>query len=217
MALKRYRLFSNLIILTAITVALPSIRARAAGAPPAGSSLPSLQSFAVQLENGNASELRGVYVNGLFALPVAQQPAGDSAFISTQPDVLTQFATASGLGSTGILAHNYLAGSLFPRLKNRQFIYLVYGDGRTVAYVVKSRQRFQALQPDSPYSAFIDLSTGRQTGAYSLFTNIYGRSGALVLQTCIDAEGLSTWGRLFIIAVPQTDQMPPFRSGPYPL
>jgi hypothetical protein len=31
---------------------------------------------------------------------------------------------------------------------------------------------------------------------------IYGRRGDLVLQTCIEAQGIDTWGRLFVIAEP---------------
>lgn len=171
--------------------------ARAADRP-----LPSLDTFADALANGDAHVLRGVYIAGLLANPVVQQPVGDPGFVSSDRDQLTQFQQASELGSTGVLAHNFLAGGQFANIHPGRIIHLVYGDGRTSSFIVRDVMRYQALQPKSSYSAFVDLEDGRQVGASELFIHVYGRPGALVLQTCIEAQGLSTWGRLFVVAEP---------------
>ena len=62
--------------------------------------------------------------------------------------------------------------------------------------------RFKAMQPNSAFSAFEDLEDGERVGASDLFSRIYDRPGALILQTCIRAEGLISWGRLFVVALP---------------
>lgn len=192
------RLIRSVLVLVAILgLALPVEAVQAAGSP-----LPSLAAFARNLINGNEDQLVGVYVPELFARVVVQQPSGDPAFVSNTADVITQFARASEFGSTGLMAHNYLAGYQFASLANGQVIYLVFGDGRTVPYVIQEIARYQALQPNSAYSAFKDLEDGQQVGASELFLRIYDRPGALVLQTCISAEGISTWGRLFVVAMP---------------
>ena len=195
MALSFFR--SALTLAAIIGLALPTGGARAAG-----SLLPALAAFARDLVNGNADQLVGVYAPDLFARGVVQQPPEDPTFVSTSADMLTQFRTASELGSTGLLAHNYLAGSQFSSLRNGQVIYLVFGNGRTVPYVISEIARFKALKPNSAYSAFENLEDGDDVGASDLFSRIYGRPGALILQTCIRAEGLNSWGRLFVVALP---------------
>ena len=61
---------------------------------------------------------------------------------------------------------------------------------------------FQATQPTSPYSSFIDLSSNKTLSATELFTQTYGTKGALILQTCIASGTVDSWGRLFVIAIP---------------
>jgi hypothetical protein len=53
-------------------------------------------------------------------------------------------------GSTGFLAHNYLVGSSFASFVPGQVVYIIYGDGRTKDYIIKSVYHVQALQPNSP-------------------------------------------------------------------
>jgi len=96
-------------------------------------------------------------------------------------------------------------------------IHLVFGDGRTAPYVVTESLRFQALQPNSVYSAFVSLANGAQIGAADLFAEVYDRPGALILQTCIQADGLSTWGRLFVVAQPLVESRARPRAGTPPL
>ena len=107
-------------------------------------------------------------------------------------------------GVTGILAHNYLSGSLFYQLQPSQEIVLVYGGGRTARYRVDSIQNYQALSPHDVRSDFRDLNGpgGAVLSAGELFNRIYTTQGTLVLQTCIETNGEYSWGRMFIIAEP---------------
>jgi hypothetical protein len=170
------------------------------------SSLPLLNAFVSQVKNGQADELRGIYVPEIFAAHVVQQPMGKDEFVSPRQGILTQFGLASKLGSTGLLAHNYLAGERFARLEKGQKFYLVYGDGRTLAFVVTETLRYQALEPTSTTSKFVDLENGGLLTASELFSKAYNRSGQVIFQTCISAEGNRSWGRLFVIAKPYSEK-----------
>ncbi len=137
------------------------------------------------------------------AAAVVDQPVGQPGYITLRPDAVTRFALASRYGSLGLLAHNTLAGARFFKLRIGQPLVVVYGDGRVERYRVTALRRFRALQPNSPYSTFEDLDAPvRLWTARELFYEIYAHEGRLVLQTCIAAEGRETWGRLFVIAVP---------------
>ena len=72
--------------------------------------LPFLDTFISQVENGQAEELRGVYIPEILAARVVQQPIGNDEFVSPRQNILTQFGLASQFGSTGLLAHSELAG-----------------------------------------------------------------------------------------------------------
>lgn len=158
-------------------------------------------SFVNTVTNGNAGQVTGIYVDGVMAYGVVGQ-GGNAAFVSEQPNVVTQFGLASQYGSQGFLAHNYLAGSAFTNIATGQTITLVYGDGSTRDFQVTGTQSYQALSPDSTQSSFVDLQSGEQLSASSLFHKVYNNKNSLVLQTCIEQDGISTWGRLFITAVP---------------
>lgn len=145
----------------------------------------------------------GLYVPGLLALPVVQQPAGNPAYVSPADGEVTHFGLAAGYGSTGLLAHNTAAGAQFDDLALGQVLYLVDGNHGVQAYRVVQLRRLRALQPSSPYSDFLDLDVpGARLTAADLFYQVYAQEGRLVLQTCIEAEGKSNWGRLFLIAEP---------------
>jgi hypothetical protein len=198
--------FGSILILVISTFVLSAQTVEAASFVAAGRDLPALVEFAHQLENGHPGQLRGVYAAGLFAHVVVQQPADNPTFVSPRKSILTQFSSASDLGSTGLLAHNYLAGTAFGRIRAGQILYLIYGDGRTQRYSVRQLFRYQARQPESEQSDFTDLENGTHLTSYALFRLMYGRPGALVLQTCIAADGIDSWGRLFVIAEPAAPQ-----------
>jgi hypothetical protein len=140
----------------------------------------------------------------VLASPIVSQPEGDPGFVSTSENTLTQFRLAQGAGSTGLLAHNYLAGKYFFMMEAGQVFYLVYGDGHTETFIVTELSRYRALDPDNVWSKFIDLQQGSFLSASALFSKMYAHPGHVVLQTCIYAAGNSSWGRLFVVAEPYT-------------
>lgn len=162
----------------------------------------SLSSFISSVSNTNPNSIRGLYIKNVLAFPVIQQPASNPGFVSNAASTLTQFYTASYYGSIGILAHNTLAGGNFFLVDYDEPINVVYGDGRVETFRIVDIRRYQALSPNSPYSSFVNLANPDQTITYEqLFYETYGVSGRLIMQTCIEQNGLDSWGRLFIIAV----------------
>jgi len=173
-----------------------------------GNVVPVLEEFIVEVMNGKADELRGLYIPGVLADVVVSQPDGELTYVSPQKDAVTQFVLASRYDSIGLLAHNYLAGGDFFLLEAGQEIHLVYGDGRIETYVIRQFMRYQALIPESTISDFVDLETGEYLSSSQLFLKIFNRPGDVVLQTCIYAEGEASWGRLFIVAEPHKEHEP---------
>lgn len=162
-----------------------------------------LDDFISQVVNGNAWQIVGVYSPELFSLQVQQQPANSPGYVSSLPGVATQFSMASAYGSTGLLAHNTVSGTVFYDLIMGQLVLLVYGDGSVEHYRVVSISSYQALSPSSPYSDFVDLDTaGSRLDASQLFNRIYSVQDHLVLQTCIANDGTPNWGRFFVSAAP---------------
>jgi hypothetical protein len=164
--------------------------------------MPRLADFIGSVRNDRANVLVGVYAPGVLALPIVPQPAENPAYVSSQYGQVTQFSLAWEFGSIGLLAHNTHSGAEFFQLKVGQEVILVYGDGRTSHFRVREMASFQALSPRSPYSNFIDLTSGATMNAADLFLKVYAQPGKLVFQTCIEANGITSWGRLFIIAEP---------------
>jgi hypothetical protein len=168
-----------------------------------GSPLPALREFVIATKTGDAKSLVGVYVPGVLALPVVQQPTNQPGYVSPTPGVATQFRMAKDYGTEALLAHNYLSGELFFNLQAGQRVILVYGDGRVKFYEVSETNSYQALSPTSPYSNFIDLSNpGAVLSAADVFLRNFAQAGRLVFQTCIESQGVESWGRLFIAAQP---------------
>jgi len=166
-----------------------------------------LVNFVHSVQDGQASHLVGVYAEDSFALPIVQQPAGQPVFVSDRNGVVTEFGMAAQYGTTGLLAHNTLAGGQFASLQMGQSVALVYGTGSVRFYTITTIRRFKALQPESPFSYFTDFSgSSKEMSSGDLFNEIYTRGNQLVFQTCIDGEGNPSWGRLFIIATPLAEQ-----------
>jgi hypothetical protein len=196
------------LMLTAIA-AVPTLAAPALVNTPARlpANSASLQDFIAGLPVAPAGKPAGIYVAGSLSLPIVQQPVGQPAFVSSKPGVLTQFTMAEEYGTTGLLAHNTLAGAEFSRLELGKYIALVYSDGRITYYRVQNIERYQALDPLNPYSDFRSTD-GTRLDVADLFNKIYAaKPGQLVLQTCIASGGNPSWGRLFVIATPVTEQV----------
>jgi len=168
--------------------------------------IPNMASFIESVKNGDASALRGIYVQGVMAHAIEQQPYGHAGFVSSEANTITQFSIASEVGNIGLLAHNYLAGINFSALTAGDVITLVYGDGRTENFYVEQILQYQATSPLSPYSNFIDLNTQEFLTAEGLFNKVYRGDYHLTLQTCIEKDGDLSWGRLFIIAKPISEK-----------
>jgi hypothetical protein len=165
--------------------------------------LPALRDFVITVKSGEPRSLVGVYVPGLLALPIVQQPGNAPGYVSTQPGVATQFRMAKVYGTDALLAHNYLSGNLFFELEAGQRVVLVYGDGRVKFFEIKERNSYQALSPNSPYSNFLDLDNpGSILSAADVFLKNFGIGSQLVFQTCIESAGVESWGRLFVKAEP---------------
>lgn len=175
------------------------------------STLPTFADFSKSVQNGDAKTLRGVYVTDLFALPVIQQPGSTPGYVSTTDGELTQFGMANQYGNVGLLAHNHLSGKLFSQLAVGQEVRLVYGDGSIEIFVISEVLHYQALQPSSPYSSFrnMDKKGDATLTAEQMFKRAYFGDRHVTFQTCIDAYGNPSWGRLFVIATPK----PPMAGG----
>ncbi len=162
----------------------------------------SLDEFTEGVSDGSGQAIRGVYVQDVLALRVVQQPAGEPAFVSATKGTVTQFGMASSNGTTGLLAHNFAAGKLFSGLGQGQVVNVVYGDGSVKSYMISKILRFQALEPNSPSSNFVNLDTNEQLSAAGLFSQVYTGSHHVTFQTCIQEGSVDSWGRLFILADP---------------
>jgi hypothetical protein len=162
-----------------------------------------LSSFVFSLSSTQNDSLRGIFVADKLQYLISYQPTTDPGFVSTNPDTVTYFSAAANYGSTGLIAHNYLAGSDFFRITESDEISLVNGDGTVHRFLVTEIREYQALSPNSPYSSFVDLANPEKTISYrDLFFETYGVSDRLILQTCISKNNSDSWGRLFIIAIP---------------
>jgi hypothetical protein len=165
-------------------------------------SLPSLQEFTQQVKDGQSNLVRGLYVSNVMSLRVVPQPKGDSGFISAEDGTATLFQTASLYGVTGLLAHNFLSGKEFFRLRTGQEIDVIYGDGQVNHYRVSQIDDFQRLSINDLRSNFMELSSGLEMTADQVFADFYEGSPHLTLQTCIEKDGEWSWGVRFITADP---------------
>ena len=161
-----------------------------------------INDFISTVDDGETGVIRGVYSEDNFGLQIIQQPHGQAGFVSTIEGVVTQFSMPNQYGITGLLAHNYLSGRHFSALEIGDMVKLVYGDGEIKEYKIADILRYQALQPNSPNSQFLNLSTGEKLSASQLFKRVYMGNHHLTFQTCIQEGSEDSWGRLFIIANP---------------
>ena len=184
------------------SVLIPSGNVQALIGQSDGGVLPNLSDFTGQVRNGEAGILRGIYIPGILAAPVIQQPVGMAGFVSPWQNVLTQFSLASSFGSTGLLAHNYLAGESFELLQEGQEIKLIDGSGAISTFIVTEILRYQAMDSGNTATRFMDLESNTSVLSSDLFNRVYNRPGQVIFQTCIQANGDPSWGRLFVIATP---------------
>jgi hypothetical protein len=202
--IKALRVSRNTVLLFSILIGL-AFRPIPAQALGAGTSLPDFRDFSKSVQNNQAGVLRGVYVPDVLAFPVIQQPVGNPGYVSPEDGQITQFSMPSPFGNVGLLAHNNLSGRFFSRLAVGQEVRLVYGDGKVEYFLITQILQFQALDPTSPYSSFRDLSNAEKLTAEQLFNKVYRGDRHVTFQTCIEANGEPSWGRLFVIALPMPE------------
>lgn len=159
--------------------------------------------FISDLKTGEPDIIVGVWIENVLALRVLYQPPGNPGFVSTEDEIVTYFMMVwQKSGNHGLLAHNYLAGRYFFNIQVGDIITIVFGDGNYEDFEVISIKEYQALQPDSPYSNFIDLESGEQLTSTNLFMDIYMGDYHTTLQTCIANGAETEWGRMFTLAPP---------------
>ena len=211
---KLYRTALNTILLLVIFTSLFAQPASALSLQNSEVTFPEFTEFSNSVENGDKSVLRGVYVSNVLATPVVQQPVDNAGYVSSTDGMLTQFSLPSQFGNVGLLAHNTLSGKFFFQLEVGQEVRLVYGDGRVEYFIIQRILQYQALQPNSPYSNFRDLSSDEILTAEQVFRKVYTGDRHVTFQTCIAANGISTWGRIFVIATPKPQYATPNRFDP---
>lgn len=151
-----------------------------------------------------AKKINSIAVEGRFSFSVVEQPYNNAGFVSSKENTVTRFRMADRYGSTGFLAHNYLAGAEFLSMKVGDRIDLMIENEGRQSFWVFSVRKFQATSPWSAYSDFVDLESGQVYSASELFMNFYGQDDLVVLQTCLEKDGNKSWGRIFILAYPTT-------------
>jgi hypothetical protein len=207
--MKNNRLLKTLVVFSLlICLVIPYSSTSAAD----GAILPSFADFVASVADGQTGVVRGVYVPGVLALRVMQQPAGDPTSVLQMDGVATQFSVAAQYHVTGLLAHNNLAGITFSRLRIGQEVRIVYGDGRVEYYMVNQLARFQALEPDSRHGHYLDLRSNVTYTTQDIFTEFYNGNVHVTFQTCILQDDNSSWGRLFVTAVPILSLNPLLRA-----
>jgi hypothetical protein len=198
----RTTLNTSLLVVFFISLFFNPVSALAAGN---GVTLPNFTNFSETVQNGKANVLRGVYVSDVLALPVVQQPSSNAGYVSNNDGEATQFGMATQFGNIGLLAHNHLSGKSFSQLAAGQEVRLVYGNGKIESFIVLEVLKYQALQPNSPYSEFRNLADNKTLTAEQMFKRVYFGDKHVTFQTCIENNGSQSWGRLFVIAIPEAE------------
>jgi len=178
-----------------------------------------LPAFVDTIPKAEKSTLVGVSVPGVFEYRVVPQPNGDNSFVSSEPNIVTQYGHPSNYDVVGLLAHDMpgLAGLGFYLLQPGQEVVLVYGDGSTKSYIVSRILKFRALSPNSERSDFEYLEDtesdpehkiGQVYNYSEVYNWMYTGNHHITFQTCL--EGLNvdgnpdlSWGRFFVIAYPK--------------
>jgi len=148
------------------------------------------------------SSVNAIYLGQDHILHVVEQPAGKPEYVSDMTGTVTNFQLAAQYGNLGLIAHNYLGGRYFSELKIGDLVFAMNGYHGSQPYRVRQILHFQALNPRSPRSDFINLDTGQRCNVNDVFRQVYTGSHHLVLQTCIERGSVKEWGRLFVLADP---------------
>jgi len=140
----------------------------------------------------------------LFTARVVQQPEDDNNFVSDKNKTVTGFSFASAHETIGLMAHNNLTGRYFDNMEIGDTAYVEYRDKIWEKFIINEIERFEAVNPDDPYSDFISVETGEKINALDLAMREYGQGG-ITFQTCYGQNG-----RLFVRGEYYSDEEPLF-------
>jgi hypothetical protein len=161
-----------------------------------------LENYWSNFSLSDLAQANWVQVDGGFSLPIVQQPAGDSMYVSSRVNLLTQFSRPAQNGVTALLAHNYRSGIQFYDLRPGQKITITYGGLITREYRVVSIDKFQKLVSSDTLSDLIDLQTNTRVTSTEVYKRFYSGEPHLTFQTCLEKDGKLDWGLYFVVADP---------------
>lgn len=144
-------------------------------------------------------DITGLYAAHRLAKRVVRQPSGNPDFISNDPHEITQYMLTS-TEVVGLLAHRHLAGKLFSEINLGDILFAIHGDGQIEQYRVVEIRKYQVIGGESV--KYRELDSNEILTAAQLFSYFYLGGPHMTLQTCIMRENNSSWGRLFIKALP---------------
>lgn len=127
---------------------------------------------------------------GHFAFPVVQQSDSNPWYVSTHPNKITQFSRATNIT---LLAHNYLAGENFYKLRIGNRL-IVTGEDTINVYSVYAIDYYEVINT----KLYQNLRTGEMLGAHDIVQRYYHDTD-LTLQTCISRDGNDQWGLMFVL------------------
>jgi hypothetical protein len=149
-----------------------------------------------------ATGINAIFLGDDHILHVIEQPVGRPEYISTVTGTVTNFQLAAQYGNIGLIAHNNLGGRYFNDLRIGDRVYTMNGYQGSQAYEVSEILHFRAINPKRSNTDFIDLDSNEHYSANDVFQRVYTGSHHLVLQTCIERNADTNWGRLFVLAEP---------------
>ena len=180
-ALKQLRYLLALTAFVAAAFAQPAVVVRAWSATAADHSLPTLDIFVDALANGDALALLWRDVPAILANAVIQQPAGDPGFVSSDR-VCSHNSSRRRNWAPPVFWRTISWPALSSQRSNlaRSSTSSTETDGHPLSLCGRPC-RYQALQPMSPYSAFVNLADGRQL---ALQNSLSTSTGAVGLSSC---------------------------------
>lgn len=159
--------------------------------------------FINQVKDGEAGVVKGVFVDGTLALKVVQQPEKNWKFVSEKLGTATQFQSATANEIVGLLAHNYLSGKLFYKLKPGMEVGIIFGDGAVKVYKIQKSASYKKMDSSSLTSDLVEQSTGQLYSTQEVFDQFYTGRDHITFQTCLERDGNWSWGLYFVMAVPE--------------
>lgn len=139
--------------------------------------------------------------NHLIALRVEVQEVLNNVVVQSgfEPplnETIGQFEAAYQRNNIGLIAHSYLAGGDFFRLWPGMLVQATLADGSYQVFEIYKLTSYQASDPYDFSKPFVDLVTGDLLDPVEVFDRAY-QLDELTFQTCIEIDGVPTWGVFF--------------------